>query len=82
MLGMLRFAGACAPPWVATWRLTSPAQETRFQIFLDGGRVGVLLIHGLGGTPVELKFVAQALNHIGHTVYCHFWSATVEPASF
>jgi pimeloyl-ACP methyl ester carboxylesterase len=39
-------------------------------ILLDGGRVGVLLIHGLGGTPVELKFVAQALNRIGHTVYC------------
>jgi len=30
MLGRLRFAGACAPPWVATWRLTSQQQETRF----------------------------------------------------
>jgi carboxylesterase len=39
-------------------------------IFLDGGRVGILLIHGLGGTPVELKFVAQALNRAGHTVCC------------
>jgi carboxylesterase len=39
-------------------------------IFLDGGRAGILLIHGLGGTPVELKFVAQALNRAGHTVYC------------
>jgi hypothetical protein len=32
-------------------------------ILLDGGRVGVLLIHGLGGTPVELKFVAQAQSY-------------------
>jgi carboxylesterase len=39
-------------------------------IFLDGGRAGILLIHGLGGTPVELKFVAQALNRAGHTVCC------------
>jgi carboxylesterase len=39
-------------------------------ILLDGGRVGILLIHGLGGTPVELKFVAQVLNRAGHTVCC------------
>jgi carboxylesterase len=39
-------------------------------LFLQGGRVGVLLIHGLGGTPVELRFVAQALARAGHTVYC------------
>ena len=25
----------------------------------EGGRVGVLLIHSLGGTPLELKYVAQ-----------------------
>jgi carboxylesterase len=39
-------------------------------LFLQGGRVGVLLIHGLGGTPVELRFIAQALARAGHTVYC------------
>jgi len=39
-------------------------------ILLEGGRSGILLIHGLGGTPVELKFVAQALNRAGHTVFC------------
>lgn len=35
-----------------------------------GGRVGVLLIHGLGGTPVEMRFVAQGLSRAGFTVLC------------
>src|SRR5262245_32656177 len=39
-------------------------------LFIGGGRVGVLLIHGLGGTPVELRFIAQGLARAGHTVYC------------
>ena len=39
-------------------------------LFLQGGRVGVLLMHGLGGTPVELRFIAQALARAGHTVSC------------
>jgi len=38
--------------------------------FIAGGRLGVLLIHGLGGTPVELRFIAQGLARAGHTVYC------------
>ena len=38
--------------------------------FHAGGRVGFLLIHGLGGTPVELRFVAQGLARAGNTVYC------------
>jgi carboxylesterase len=39
-------------------------------IFIPGGRTGFLLIHGLGGTPVELHFVAQGLAREGYTVYC------------
>lgn len=35
-----------------------------------GGRTGFLLIHGLGGTPVELRVVARGLNRAGHTVHC------------
>jgi carboxylesterase len=35
-----------------------------------GGRTGFLLIHGLGGTPVELRVVARALHRAGHTVHC------------
>jgi carboxylesterase len=39
-------------------------------LFLPGGRVGVLLVHGLGGTPTELRFIAQWLARAGHTVSC------------
>ncbi len=42
--------------------------EDRSQ-FIPGGRVGVLLIHGLGGTPVELRFIANGLARAGCTVY-------------
>ena len=35
-----------------------------------GGSVGVLLIHGLGGTPVEMRFVAIGLARAGYTVHC------------
>ena len=34
-----------------------------------GGPRGFLLIHGLGGTPVELRFVAQGLTRAGYTVH-------------
>lgn len=36
---------------------------------LKGGRNGVLLIHGLTGTPAEMRFVAKGLNRRGYTVY-------------
>ncbi len=39
-------------------------------ILLPGNRVGVLLIHGLGGTPLELKSIARGLNASGFTVQC------------
>jgi carboxylesterase len=37
---------------------------------IEGGRTGVLLIHGLGGTPSELRFVANGLARDGLTVHC------------
>ena len=37
---------------------------------IPGGRTGVLLVHSLGGNPMELRFVAQALARQGYTVYC------------
>lgn len=39
-------------------------------VFIPGGRTGILLIHGLGGTPVELRFIAQGLARQGYTVSC------------
>ena len=50
-------------------KLTNSSEEEG-QLLLPGGRVGFLLMHGLGGTPVELRFVAQALNRAGYTVLC------------
>lgn len=39
-------------------------------LFFPGGNVGVLLIHGLGGTPVEMRYLAQGLSRAGITVCC------------
>ena len=35
-----------------------------------GGPVGFLLIHGLGGTPAELRLVGIGLSRAGYTVSC------------
>jgi carboxylesterase len=35
-----------------------------------GSRVGFLLIHGMGGTPVEMRYVANGLAAAGFTVSC------------
>ncbi|HML27226.1 MAG TPA: alpha/beta fold hydrolase [Hyphomicrobium sp.] len=53
--------------------LTTPADEngqnkTTFRI--PGGKIGVLLIHGLCGTPAEMRFVAIGLARAGYTVHC------------
>lgn len=37
---------------------------------IKGGKVGVLLLHRLCGTPVEMRFVANGLAKLGYTVYC------------
>lgn len=42
----------------------------RGSLVICGGRVGVLLIHSLGGNPLEMRFVAQSLAREGCTVYC------------
>ena len=38
-------------------------------IRLPGGRLCFLLIHGLGVTPLEMRYVAQRLHHAGCTVH-------------
>jgi carboxylesterase len=37
---------------------------------LGNGSTGFLLVHGLGGTPLELKFVAKGLARNGFVVHC------------
>ena len=37
---------------------------------IKGGKVGILLLHRLCGTPVEMRFVATALAKQGYTVHC------------
>jgi carboxylesterase len=36
---------------------------------IAGGPLGLLLIHGLGGTPTEMRYVAQSLARAGYTVH-------------
>jgi carboxylesterase len=35
----------------------------------EGGRSGVLLIHGLTGTPTEMRLLGKGLNRAGYSVY-------------
>lgn len=37
--------------------------------FLQGGSAGVLLVHGLTGTPAEMRFVGKGLHRAGFTVH-------------
>jgi carboxylesterase len=39
------------------------------EFLMEGGRAGVLLIHGLTGTPNEMRLVGKGLNRAGFTVY-------------
>jgi carboxylesterase len=38
-------------------------------IRLTGGQTGFLLIHGLGGTPIEMHYIAQGLARAGYRVH-------------
>jgi carboxylesterase len=44
------------------------AGKTDHSLFSSGGPTGVLLLHGLGGTPNEMRGVADAVARAGHTV--------------
>jgi carboxylesterase len=61
------------PSWKPE-RRSDGSEEQRMRagdqsIRLPGGRIGFLLIHGLGGTPIEMRYVAQGLARAGHTVH-------------
>jgi len=45
------------------------APPLRPAFFMKGGPVGFLLIHGLTGTPTEMRYLGLGLNRAGHTVY-------------
>jgi carboxylesterase len=49
--------------------MTQPIACTAPEFYLPGGRDGVLLIHGLSGTPTEMRFVGKGLQRAGFTVY-------------
>lgn len=49
---------------------TQKFHAPRGSLYIPGGPNGVLLVHSLGGSPLELKFVANALSRQGYTVYC------------
>ena len=52
-------------------KLNTQPQATKDHTFrIQGGKVGVLLIHGLCGTPAEVRFVAMGLGRAGYTVHC------------
>jgi carboxylesterase len=46
-----------------------PRPPIDHSIRIAGGSIGILLIHGLGGTPVEMRYVASGLARAGHTVH-------------
>ena len=48
---------------------SAPARVDR-GIFYEGNRIGVLLVHGMSGTPVEMRFIANGFAREGYTVAC------------
>ena len=48
----------------------TPGVQEASSIYLKGGRTGILLLHGLGGLPAEMRDVAEELHSHGYTVLC------------
>lgn len=55
----------------------APSRDTTYRI--AGGKIGVLLIHGLCGTPVEMRFVAMASDVPDIRSIALNWLDTVAP---
>ena len=47
-----------------------PTEPCPYAINIAGDRTGVLLLHGLSGTPNEMRSLAEHLGKAGHTVSC------------
>jgi carboxylesterase len=43
----------------------------RYNFFLKGSDKAVLLIHGITGTPSEMRYFGKKLNQAGYTVFCN-----------
>ncbi|MDD5238360.1 MAG: alpha/beta hydrolase, partial [Candidatus Omnitrophica bacterium] len=43
----------------------------RYNFFLKGQDKAVLLIHGITGTPSEMRYFAQGLHKRGYSVFCN-----------
>ncbi|RUP00026.1 alpha/beta fold hydrolase [Hyphomicrobium sp.] len=50
--------------------ITTLTNSSNSTFRIAGGKTGVLLIHGLCGTPAEMRFVATGLARAGYTVHC------------
>jgi len=47
-----------------------PSNE-KYKIFLKGGKNAILLVHGITGTPSEMRYLAKYFNKAGYTVLCN-----------
>lgn len=64
----LRYVGAM--PWSGPGRVSGQAGRIADAGFAyPGGKAAVLLIHGLTGTPAEMRFVGKGLARAGFSVY-------------
>jgi len=45
--------------------------KNRYKILLEGQKAAVLLVHGITGTPSEMRYLAKAINRAGYTVLCN-----------
>lgn len=53
------------------FRKPKPVEVADHGLFLEGTRgVTVILVHGLTGTPYEMRFIARHLNRCGFSVAC------------
>ena len=60
-------------PWNRTKFRPAPAPPppaADHSIIIPGGRTGVLLLHGLGGTPLEMRELGEGLAALGYSVSC------------
>ena len=58
------------PGHSATKDVRNLQQLEQLGSFFPGSRIGFLLIHGLTGTPTEMKLIGNRLNKYGFTVLC------------